>query len=157
MDVASGVVLDFGVFLDSRGLDRRGFADGDTFPQKMNERKNDAETSRVQRCAAQTGADADGELRRQRKKRGNRRDPLWETMLSECGVDATTLTASGRGASEHALHELHTVGANADEIRRRAAEYRRTFNVPLTPAALAKHWAALGRPDDGEMRSYAHA
>lgn len=75
--------------------------------------------------------------------RGRRRDPLWEELLSSCGIDATALTESGRGAANRALRQLQQVGADADQIRRRATEYRRRFQLPITPAALAKHWASL--------------
>jgi hypothetical protein len=91
---------------------------------------------------AETDVSATSEPR-QTIRRGRRRDAHFETLLEVCGIEAASLTESGRGAVNRALRELRAVGATPEEIRRRAARYRVRYSLPLTPSALAKHWAAL--------------
>lgn len=71
-----------------------------------------------------------------------RRDEVFEAIAEVCGIDWGELTGSSRGALNKAAADLRAVGADAEEIRRRARNW--PYEVPLTPPALAKHWPALG-------------
>lgn len=72
-------------------------------------------------------------------------DLLWERLLSECGVDADSLTKSARGSANAALKQMKEVGATPEEITRRATRFRSRYaSITLTPTALAKHWPQLG-------------
>lgn len=71
------------------------------------------------------------------------RDLSWEALLDVCGITQSDLTNTGRGVANKALKELKAAGADPDEIRERAAEFQRRYQLPLTPSALTKHWGAL--------------
>ncbi|MGH9089994.1 MAG: helix-turn-helix domain-containing protein [Acidimicrobiales bacterium] len=76
---------------------------------------------------------------------GRRRDALFDAVAEVCGIDPSELTSSARGATNRALADLRSVGATPEDVRDRAATYRRTYpRTTLTPSALAKHWPALG-------------
>lgn len=78
---------------------------------------------------------------------GNGRPPdlLWEAMLEACGLRQEDMTKGARGACNSARKDLGAVGATPEEVRRRAAIYRRKFpGAELTPTALAKQWAQCG-------------
>lgn len=87
-----------------------------------------------------------------------KRDPLWEAVLDQCGVDADRITPSARGAYNRAVSDLRSVGATAAEVSGRVAAYRRVYpDTALTPTALAKHWPQLD-PAVAEMpRTTGHA
>lgn len=71
-------------------------------------------------------------------------DELWEAVVATCGIDASQLTASGRGAINNALKQLRDVEATPGQVKVRAQRYRNTWpQASLTPSALAKQWAAL--------------
>jgi len=75
------------------------------------------------------------------------RDLLWEAVLDVCGVDPAALTSAFRGGANRAVKELRDAGATPEQVRDRAAEYRRRFDTAaLTPTALAKHWPTLAAP-----------
>jgi hypothetical protein len=71
-------------------------------------------------------------------------DPIWDAVTAACSIDTTQLTSTARGATNKAVAELRAVDASPDQIRARAAAYRRTYpNAALTPSALVKHWGQL--------------
>jgi len=73
-----------------------------------------------------------------------KRDELFEAVAEACNIDWHNLTGSGRGAINKAVKELKDIGVTPDQVGGRAAAYRKTYpDAPLTPSALAKHWAAL--------------
>jgi hypothetical protein len=75
-----------------------------------------------------------------------KRDLLFESLISELGISAEDLTSTSRGAVNKALKELRAVGATPVELRRRCGIYRETYpNLSLTAPALAKHWPQLAR------------
>jgi hypothetical protein len=71
-----------------------------------------------------------------------RRDVEWEMMLEVCGIDASDIPASARGAYNRAVKDLRSVGATPEEIVRRAWVFRQRWpEASLTPTALARRWA----------------
>lgn len=91
-------------------------------------------------------------------KKERRRDLAWETLLDVCGIDQASLTRSGRGPANRALADIRAAGgAEPDQIRGRAAEFRRRYpEISLTPMALAKHWGALRPVESVRADKYAH-
>lgn len=81
------------------------------------------------------------------------RDELFDAMAKACGIDVASLTTSGRAPLNAALKQLRQVDATPGQVTLRARRYRERFReAPLTPTALAKHWASLengaSREDD---------
>lgn len=75
-----------------------------------------------------------------------KRDPIFDALTEQCGIEVAQLTRSGRGPLNRAVKELRELDATPEAITAAAAEYRRRFpSVELTPSALAKHWATLVR------------
>jgi hypothetical protein len=73
-----------------------------------------------------------------------KRDELFEAVAEACNIDWHNLTGSGRGAINKAVKELKDIGVTPDQVGGRATAYRKTYpDAPLTPSALAKHWASL--------------
>lgn len=80
------------------------------------------------------------------------RDPVFEALAQACGIALAELTPSLRGAANRARKELLDLDPDLvpDEVLARGRRYRERFpNAALTPSALAKHWATLGRPAVG--------
>lgn len=75
-----------------------------------------------------------------------RTDPLFDAVVAACGLDPGELTKSARGGLNSALKDLRDVNADPAQVPARAAVFRSRWDVPLTPPALAKHWAACA-PD----------
>jgi hypothetical protein len=161
VDRASGRVNVYRVSDDTRRM-RLPVASGDqSHTRSLRQPERRTKTSEVfsdeNTSAAATGRAAAKES--SKKRRGRRRDPLFEALCAACEINATELTKNGRGAVNGALRQLREVGADAAQVRRRAAAYRERFpHATLTAPALAKHWAELGPagsgepPDDGEDR-----
>jgi len=81
-------------------------------------------------------------------------DELWDTMLSVCGIDPTTLTRTARGQINKALKELREIGATPADLKAKAVAYRKTWpGMSLTPTALVKHWAQLATKTDTKKRT----
>jgi hypothetical protein len=81
-------------------------------------------------------------------------DEIWDALLDACNVDTSAVTAASRGAYNRAVADLRAVGATPDDIRRRAANYRSTYpDAPMTPTALARRWAELGRAPTRDTRT----
>ena len=73
-----------------------------------------------------------------------KKDELFEAVAEACGIDWNNLTKTGRGPLNKAVSELRGVGATPDQVKARAATYRKTYpDAVLTPMALTKHWASL--------------
>ena len=83
-----------------------------------------------------------------------KKDELFEVVAEACGIDWRNLTSSGRGPLNRAVKELKEIGANADQVARRAAAYRKKYpEAALTPMALTKHWAGLAPLKATERKS----
>lgn len=73
-----------------------------------------------------------------------KRDELFDAVCQVCGITPRELTRSERAATNHALKDLRSVGADPDDVLCRAQVYRRMFpTAALTPSALARRWASL--------------
>ena len=74
------------------------------------------------------------------------RNELWDALTEECGwTDKLTKSQQGRVAA--AVKELKEVDATADEVRKRAANYRRKYpGMDVTPTAIAANWSAIATP-----------
>ena len=71
-------------------------------------------------------------------------DLLWDTMVQVCGLTTATMPASERGRTNKALAELRAIGATPDDIRAKAAAYRKVWpQATLTPTALTANWSTL--------------
>ena len=78
------------------------------------------------------------------QEKSAKKDELFEAVAEACGIDWANITTSGRGQLNKATKELREIGVTPDQVGGRAAAYRKTYpDAPLTPSALAKHWAAL--------------
>lgn len=56
------------------------------------------------------------------------------------------LTDKARGYIASALPDLIALEATPDDVRQRADVFRATYDKPVTPAALVKHWPSLVAP-----------
>ncbi len=84
----------------------------------------------------------DGAAERTRKPRPP--DPLFDAVVSVCGIETDKLTPTARGALNGKLKELRGVDATPEEVWARAPRFIHRFpSSPLTPAALAKWWPQL--------------
>ena len=75
------------------------------------------------------------------------RDLIFEALCEATGVEAKSLTKSGRGSLNGALRDNRAASPDVtpQEVKRRAERYARKFSgAALTAPALAKHWASLG-------------
>lgn len=75
------------------------------------------------------------------------RDLLWEALVEVCGADADEMTKNERGKYNAALKQLKDVNATPEQLRARAARYKREYpNISLTPTALCNRWSSLKPP-----------
>jgi len=84
------------------------------------------------------------------------RDELFEALAEVEGADLGSLTRSARGKLNSAAKQLRDIGATADDVRARAATYRRVHPTwELTSTSLVSWWPSLKRvgsvttPDQG--------
>ena len=89
------------------------------------------------------------------------RDLIFEALCEATGVEAKSLTKSGRGSLNVALRDIRAASPDVtpDEVKKRAGRYSRKFSgAALTAPALAKHWASLGPPpmDDWTKQALAN-
>ena len=78
-----------------------------------------------------------------------KRDPLFDALALSCGLKLDEITRSAGAVVATALKEIRAVSYSVTptEIAARAANYKRLHpQWELTPSALAKHWASLGKP-----------
>lgn len=78
-----------------------------------------------------------------------KRDPLFDALALSCGLKLDEITRSAGAVVATALKEIRAVSYSVTptEIAARAANYKRLHpQWELTPNALAKHWASLGKP-----------
>ena len=75
-------------------------------------------------------------------------DLLFEAVAEVCGIDRHELTKTGRGSLNAAVGLLRSLKPPPEpaEVARRAAHYQQRWDTPLTPPALAKHWAECAGP-----------
>ena len=76
------------------------------------------------------------------------RDLIFEALCEATGVEAKSLTKSGRGSLNVALRDIRAASPDVtpQELKQRAERYQRKFSgAALTATALAKHWASLGK------------
>lgn len=71
------------------------------------------------------------------------RDALFETVAEVCGIDWHDLTETARGSLNKAVAQIRAVCQDPEEVRSRAANW--SYDVPLTPPGLAKHWPSLSQ------------
>ena len=77
-------------------------------------------------------------------KRTRPRDELFEALADVEGADLSALTRSARGKLNAATKQLREVDATADDVRARAAIYRRKHPTwELTAPSLVKFWPSL--------------
>ena len=77
-----------------------------------------------------------------------KRDPLFDALALSCGLKLEEITKSAAGVIVAALKEIRAVSYSVTptEIASRASNYRRLHpQWELTPSAVAKHWASLGK------------
>jgi hypothetical protein len=72
------------------------------------------------------------------------RDLIFEAFCETTAVEWRDLTKTRAKAIGSMAATLRRLGADPDEIRRRAANYHATFTTPLTPETLMRRWAELG-------------
>lgn len=77
------------------------------------------------------------------------RDARWQeifaALIESCGgVRPETRAEQGKYAK--AADEIHALGAAGADVTARAARWRSTYSVPLTPPALVRHWSAMTPP-----------
>jgi hypothetical protein len=94
--------------------------------------------------------------KRTRKPKGapRARNPLWDTLATECGMKLEDITRIPAKAIGVALADILAVSPEVtpDEIRRRVQGYRRQYpSVACTPFALASHWAEFGTAKPGRI------
>lgn len=71
-----------------------------------------------------------------------KRDEIWDALIAACEIAPGSITKGLRGAINRAAKELRAVNATPQTIYHVAACYRREMpDIPLTPNALAKHYA----------------
>lgn len=76
--------------------------------------------------------------------RPRKRDELFEALAEVEHTDITALTRSARGKLNDATKQLREIGATPEDVRGRAAAYRRQHPTwDLTAPALVKHWPNL--------------
>jgi hypothetical protein len=76
------------------------------------------------------------------------RDELFEALAEVEGADLSALTRSARGKLNAAAKQLREVNATADDVRARAAIYRRVHpSWDLTAPSLVKFWPSLNGSD----------
>lgn len=79
-------------------------------------------------------------------KQPRKRNPLFDTLASVCGLNPESMTKSEGGKVGTSLADIRTADPNVteDEIRRRAANYRKEWpGVELTPTALSGNWTRM--------------
>lgn len=77
-----------------------------------------------------------------------KRDPLFDALALSCGLKLDEITRSAGAVVATALKEIRAVSYSVTptEIASRASNYRRLHpQWELTPSAVAKHWASLGK------------
>lgn len=82
---------------------------------------------------------------RKRASRAKARDDTWRSLFG-CMVEVVgqrPQTRSEQGVWARAIDELRAAQATPDQVRERAQAWQRRYSLPLTPAALARHWGSL--------------
>lgn len=80
--------------------------------------------------------------KRTRKPARRERNPIWDALLSACGVNPDNVNSSEASRYGRMVRLLNESNATPDEIMRRAAIYRQKFpKATLTPTALVNRWS----------------
>lgn len=84
-----------------------------------------------------------------------RKDELFEALCTVGGHELGSLTGAERGRLNKARKELAGVGATAQDVLDRAAEYKRQHpEWDFTPMALVTHWSTLVPRKKKEVDDY---
>lgn len=76
-----------------------------------------------------------------------KRDLLFEALCEACGADWTQMTKAERGKYNAACKQLREIGAEPEEVIRRAKRYAYEHkDWALTPTALISHWSEFPKP-----------
>ncbi len=113
--------------------------------------ENRHEPSENRRAFADAHAHDNGFDERKREPRRRttprERDLLFEALVTACKYEQDTLTGIERGRLNKACKQLREVNATPEDVRRRAAEYRRRWpRIDLTPQGLVGNWSQLAKP-----------
>lgn len=79
---------------------------------------------------------------KQKKKTVRQRNPIWDALLSVCGVNPDNVNSSEASRYGRMVRLLNESNATPEEITRRAQVYRQKFpKATLTPTALVNRWS----------------
>ena len=84
------------------------------------------------------------------------RNELFDALVRATGSDPMGMTERAKNAAGVALAEINKAKSDLTpaEIERRAENYRRHFTAPITPNALAMHWAKCANPPESRANRY---
>lgn len=89
--------------------------------------------------------------KRSRKPAVRERNPIWDSLLSVCGVNPNNVNSSEASRYGRMVRILNESNATPEEIIRRAEIYRAKFpKATLTPTALVNRWSECD-PQSQEM------
>lgn len=78
------------------------------------------------------------------------RNVLWDSVIEACGWNGQPLTKSQQGRTAAAVKELNEVNATPEQVKQRAANYRKKYpGMDVTPTALAANWASIAGTGNG--------
>lgn len=78
------------------------------------------------------------------------RNLLWDSVIEACGWNGQPLTKSQQGRTAAAVKELNEVNATPEQVKQRAANYRKKYpGMDVTPTALAANWASIAATGNG--------
>lgn len=78
------------------------------------------------------------------------RNLLWDSVIEACGWNGQPLTKSQQGRTAAAVKELNEVNATPEQVKQRAANYRKKYpGMDVTPTALAANWASIKGTGNG--------
>lgn len=87
-------------------------------------------------------ASTDIEPVKQRKKAVRQRNPLWDALLSVCGVNPDNVNSSEASRYGRMVKLLNESNATPEDIKQRAMVYKQKFpKATLTPTALVNRWS----------------
>lgn len=71
-------------------------------------------------------------------------DAVKDALITVCGLDPASMRSKDWSQLAKVASELIEAGATPEEVRVRARNLSRRFDLPVTPGALDKYWAQLG-------------
>lgn len=83
--------------------------------------------------------------RTRKAPRATARDERWRDLFAAMveAIGTRPATRPEQGVWARSIDAIHAAHATPDQVTERAAEFSRRYSVPLTPAAIARHWGAL--------------